>query len=143
MTLATITTILPFAVFFLTVLTVVAKGSRKWGRAGGVMRAVLAVFYAAFVVTGVGGLVLSIWLVVAGGGKAMLLLVLLVPLSLFLISTGTSLFRFVMSPLPEAAKPLVTSTGWSDLGDAAERARNGGVAPHLRVDALRKSGSAE
>lgn len=129
---------LPLAIFLLAALTIVAKVSGKWGRAGGALRAVLAVLYALLAVAGVTGLALAIWMVVAGGGKAMLLVVVLAPLSLFLISTGSRLFRFVLSPPPEARKPVANSSGWEDLTDAAERVRNAGVAPHLRVEALTK-----
>ncbi|MEQ1850203.1 MAG: hypothetical protein ABMA01_01295 [Chthoniobacteraceae bacterium] len=128
---------LPLAIFLLSALTILAKVSRKWGRAGGALRAVLAVFYALLAVAGAAGLALAIWMVVAGGGKAMLLVVILVPLSLFLINTGVRLFRFVLSPPPEPRKPVANSSGWEDLTDAAERARNAGVAPHLRVEVLR------
>jgi hypothetical protein len=130
---------LPFAIFVLAALTIVSKVSGKWGRAGGALRAVLAGFYALLAVAGAAGLALAIWMVVAGGGKAMLLVVILVPLSLFLITTGSRLFRFVLSPPPEPGKPVANSSGWEDLADAAERARNAGVAPHLRVEALTKT----
>jgi hypothetical protein len=130
---------LPLAIFLLSALTILAKVSRKWGRAGGALRAVLAVFYALLAAAGAAGLALAIWMVVAGGGKAMLLVVIVVPLSLFLISTGLRLFRFVLTPPPEPRKPVANSSGWEDLADAAERARNAGVAPHLRVKALTKT----
>lgn len=134
---------LPLAIFLLSALTILAKVSGKWGRAGGALRAVLAGFYALLAVAGAAGLALAIWMFVAGGGKAMLLVVILVPLSLFLISTGVRLFRFVLSPPPEPRKPVANSSGWGDLADAAERARNAGVAPHLQSGALRKTGAGE
>jgi hypothetical protein len=130
---------LPFAIFLLSALTILAKVSGKWGRAGGALRAVLAVFYVLLGVAGVVGLALAVWMVVAGGGKAMLLVVILAPLSLFLISTGFRLFRFVLSPPPEPRKPVANSSGWEDLAAAVERARNAGVGPHLRVEALTRT----
>ena len=139
MTLASISSALPLAVFLLSALTIVAKVSRKWGHAGGVLRTVLCIFYALLVVAGVGGLAFSAWLLVAGRGAGMLLIIVTVPLSLFLVITGRSLFHFVLSPLPPVAAPLRESSGWGELGQAAERARNAGVAPHLRPEALRKS----
>lgn len=138
MTLASTGIGLPFAIFLLSALTVVAKVSGKWGRVGGALRAVLAVFYALLAIAGLAGLALAIWMVVAGGSKALLLVVILVPLSLFLISTGFRLFRFVLSPPPEPGKPLASSSGWEELANASERARNAGLAPHLRVEALTK-----
>jgi hypothetical protein len=139
MTLATISSTLSVAVFLLFALTILAKVSSKWGRAGGALRAVLAGSYALLAVAGAAGLALAIWMVVAGGGKAILLVVILVPLSLFLISTGVRLFRFVLTPPPEPGKPVANSSGWEDLTAAAERARHAGVAPHLRVEALTKT----
>jgi hypothetical protein len=138
MTLASTGIGLPFAIFLLAALTIVAKVSGKWGRVGGALRAVLAVFYALLAVAGLSGLALAIWMVAAGGGKALLLVVILVPLSLLLLSTGFRLFRFVLSPPPEPGKPLASSSGWEDLANASERARNAGLAPHLRVEALTK-----
>ncbi len=139
MILASISSALPLAVFLLSALTILAKASRKWGHAGDVLRTVLCVFYALLVVVGVVGLAFSVWLLVAGRGAGMLLIFVTAPLSLFLVITGRSLFHFVLSPLPPVAAPLRESGGWSELGQAAERARYAGVAPHLRPEALRKS----
>jgi nitrate reductase NapE component len=139
MTISHIMKLLPVTVFLLAALTIAAKVSSKWGRAGGALRAVLAVLYALLAIAGVGGLALSVWMVVEGGSKAMLLIVILAPLSLFLITTGIRLFRFVLSPPPETRKPLASSSGWEALADAAERARNAGVTPHLQPEALRKT----
>lgn len=145
MPLASLDFRLSLAVIILTALTVVAKGSRKWGKAGGILRNVLAVFYAVLVLAGVAGMCLSAWLIVATKGAALILLVVLVPLSMFLFLTGSSLFRFVLNPptLTEAPKPLASSTGWGALDLATERKRNAGVAPHLRPEALAKFGDAD
>ena len=139
MIVASVSSTLPLAVFLLSALTIVAKVSRKWGRVGGVLRTVLCVFYALLVVAGVAGLAFSVLLLVAGRGAGMLLILVTVPLSLFLVITGRRLFSFVLSPMEPTAAPLRESSGWSELGQAAERARYAGVAPHLRPEALRKS----
>jgi hypothetical protein len=89
---------LPFAIFLLSALTIIARVSRKWGRAGGALRAVLAAFYTLLAFAGLAGLALAGWMAVAGGGKVMLLVVILTPPSFFLISTGSNLSQFVLSP---------------------------------------------
>jgi hypothetical protein len=126
-------------VFLLSALTLLAKSSRKWGRAGGVIRGTLAVFYAVLVLAGIAGLGLSVWLCTVAKGAAFLLLFILFPVSMFLLTTGSRLFRFVLNPPAEKPKPIESSGGWSELESARQRQRNAGVAPHLRPEVLRKS----
>ena len=130
---------LPVGIFLLALLTIVAKGRSRLGRAAGALRVILCVFYGLLVLAGVGGVALSVWMAVASRGKAMLLVVLILPLSIFLITAGSRLFRFVLSPLPAPRKPLASSSGWENVAAAAENARNTGVTPHLQPAALRKT----
>jgi hypothetical protein len=107
-----------------------------------VLRAVLAVFYVALILAGLLGIGLSVWLVSVAKGVAWILPLILVPFSLFLIFTGSSLFRFVLRPPQEASGQHPSSSGWSELDAATARARHAGVAPHLRPEALARFGDA-
>lgn len=126
------------AVFFLGMLTLFAKAGGQRNRAVGALRCVLAIIYALLFVAGIAGLCFSGWVLFAGGGKAAVLLILTVPLSLTLTVSGVRLFRYVTSTSETivAPRPLQSSTGWGDVALASEKMRHAGVAPHLRPEAL-------
>jgi hypothetical protein len=129
------------AVFFLSMLTLFAKAGQR-NRAVGALRCVLAIIYALLFVAGIAGLCFSGWVLFAGGGKAAVLLVLTIPLSLTLTVSGARLFRYVTSTSETtvAPRPLQSSRGWGDLALASEKTRQAGVAPHLRPEALIRRG---
>lgn len=126
------------AVFFLSMLTLFAKAGGQRNRAVGALRWVLAVLYALLTVAGLGGLCFSGWVLFAGGGKAAVLLIVTVPMSIFLTVTGARLFSYVTSASETSAaqRPLQSSRGWGDLASVSEKMRYAGVAPHLRPEAL-------
>jgi hypothetical protein len=130
-------------VFFLSMLTLFAKAAGRGNRAVGALRWVLAIFYGLLVVAGIVGLCFSGWLMFAGGGRAAVLLIVTIPLSLIVMVMGVRLFGFVTTPVEAAAAPrtLQNSTGWGALTEASEKMRSGGVAAHLRPEALVRRGA--
>ena len=137
-------TILLLAAFALPILIAL---SAKYRNTGGptvtVFRTLVGLIGFLLVAAGLGGLGVCVWLILQtthGNGSGVFLLVaILGAASLFSMFLGKMLIGLLRGEATTNARQAISSSGWSALDRAVENRRIAGLAPHLRVDALRKS----